>query len=85
MKGVKYKTIFFSLIQSCRKEMLWYIFTMIVVAFLGPLSLLFRGRILDAIVSEEGKLLWEMLCFGAIAFLIVIMSYGNSEIGRAHV
>lgn len=78
MKGVKYKTIFFSLIQSCGKEMLWYIFTMIVVAFLGPLSLLFRGRILDAIVSEEGKLLWEMLCFGAIAFLIVIMSYGNS-------
>lgn len=78
MKGVKYKTIFFSLIQSCGKEMLWYIFTMIFVAFLGPLSLLFRGRILDAIVSEEGKLLWEMLCFGAIAFLIVIMSYGNS-------
>ena len=78
MKGVKYKTIFFSLIQSCGKEMLWYIFTMIFVAFLGPLSLLFRGRILDAIVSEERKLLWEMLCFGAIAFLIVIMSYGNS-------
>lgn len=42
MKGVKYKTIFFSLIQSCGKEMLWYIFTMIVVAFLGPLSFISR-------------------------------------------
>lgn len=68
MKGVKYKTIFFSLIQSCGKEMLWYIFTMIVVAFLGPLSLLFRGRILDAIVSEEGKLCGRCCALGRLLF-----------------
>lgn len=77
-KQSKYIFLFYSLFQACGKEMVWYLITMIFAAFSGPALLLFRGRILDTAVSGRGNLLLEMLCFGVVAFLSFIMTYGNS-------
>ena len=69
MRQSKYKVIFTALFQECGKETVWYLLMMSAAALLGPAQLLFKGRILDAAVSGEGNLLWEMLCFGAAASL----------------
>ena len=61
--------------------MFWYLLTMLLLALLGPLSLLCRGRLLDAAVSGEGKLFGEMLLFGGIFLLSLLMTYGN-RLGR---
>ena len=81
MKPTRYKVIVSSLFQACRTEMFWYLLTMLLLALLGPLSLLCRGRLLDAAVSGEGKLFGEMLLFGGIFLLSLLMTYGN-RLGR---
>ncbi len=81
MKPTRYKVIASSLFQACRTEMFWYLLTMLLLALLGPLSLLCRGRLLDAAVSGEGKLFGEMLLFGGIFLLSLLMTYGN-RLGR---
>ena len=81
MRQSKYKVIFTALFQECGKETVWYLLMMSAAALLGPAQLLFKGRILDAAVSGEGNLLWEMLCFGAAASLAFLTGYG-SEMGR---
>ncbi len=81
MKLTRYKVIVSSLFQACRTEMFWYLLTMLLLALLGPLSLLCRGRLLDAAVSGEGKLFGEMLLFGGIFLLSLLMTYGN-RLGR---
>lgn len=81
MKPTRYKVIVSSLFQACRTEMFWYLLTMLLLALLGPLSLLCRGRLLDAAVSREGKLFGEMLLFGGIFLLSLLMTYGN-RLGR---
>lgn len=81
MKPTRYKVIVSSLFQACRTEMFWYLLTMLLLALLGPLSLLCRGRLLDAAVSGEGKLFGEILLFGGIFLLSLLMTYGN-RLGR---
>ncbi len=73
-----YKTIFSSLFSACGTDTAWYLLTMLLLAFSGPLSILFRGRILDAAISRDGKLLGEMLCFAGLALLSFLAAYGNS-------
>lgn len=78
MKRNSYKMIISSLFRACGRETVWYLFTMLLLALSGPLSLLCRGRILDAAISREGKLLREMLCFAAVSLLSFLALYGNS-------
>lgn len=78
MKRSKHMVIFKVLFQACGKEMAGYLFTMACAAFSGPALLFFRGRIIDAAISEKGSLLLEMLYFSAVACLSFLIDYENS-------
>ncbi len=78
MKKSKQMIIFKILFQACGKEMAGYLLTMVCTAFSGPAMLFFRGRVIDAAISEKGILLLEMLYFGAVAFLTFLITYENS-------
>lgn len=78
MRKSKTKIIVASVFRACGADTAWYLLTMLLLALSGPLSILFRGRILDAAVSRDGRLLREMLCFAGVALLSFLAAYGNS-------
>lgn len=55
-----------------------YLLTMVCTAFSGPALLFFRGRVLDAAISEKGGLPLEMMYFSVVAFLSLLITYENS-------
>lgn len=55
-----------------------YLLTMVCTAFSGPALLFFRGRVLDAAISEKGDLPLEMMYFGVVAFLSLLITCENS-------
>ena len=80
-KRSRYQWIFSSLFRACGIETAWYFLTMLLAALSGPLSLLLRGKVLDAAIGAEGKLLGAMLGFGVVSALSLLLTYENS-VGR---